>query len=88
MIHIISSEGSDRILRLLFNYQGFYVGGRSIDWTSDNKRICIVGTGKNRFGRVIGVETGADLGEITGVSANLSTVSIRPEKPFKLATGG
>lgn len=38
------------------------MGTKSIDWTSDNKRICVVGSGKNKYGRVISVDTGSDLG--------------------------
>jgi hypothetical protein len=64
------------------------MGGKSIDWTSDNKRICVVGSGKNKFGRVISVDTGTDVGEISAVTSNLTTVSFRPERPYKLAVGG
>lgn len=33
-----------------------------MDWTSDNKRIGIVGAGKGKFGKIIGVETGSEFG--------------------------
>ena len=64
------------------------MGARAMDWTSDNKRICVVGTGKTKYGRVIAVETGTDVGEVNAVTANLSTAAFRPEKPYKLAVGG
>lgn len=45
------------------------MGAKRIDWTSDNKRICIVGAGKSRYGRVISIETGTDVGDISGIVA-------------------
>ena len=69
-------------------FENCYMGCKAIDWTADNKRLCLVGSGKNRFGRVISVDTGTDVGEITGVSAPLTSVSFRPERPYKLAVGG
>lgn len=56
----------------------FYAGARCIDWTSDSKRLCAVGTGKNKFGRVISIDTGIDVGEVSAVTANLTTASFRP----------
>lgn len=66
---LLIHEFSPNKLFLAYTYQGFYVGAKSIDWTSDNKRICVVGSGKTKFGRVALVEAGTDVGEITGVSA-------------------
>lgn len=43
-------------------YDNVFMVAKCMDWTSDNKRLCIVGQGKNKFGRVINVETGTDLG--------------------------
>lgn len=64
------------------------MGARVIDWTSDNKRICVSGSGKNKYGRVVSVDTGSDLGEISAVTANITAVAFRPEKPYKLVVGG
>lgn len=36
-------------------FQLFYAGAKSIDWTSDNKRLCVVGSAKNKYGRVIAI---------------------------------
>lgn len=73
MIHIVHEKN----LVISKTYEGCFAGAKSIDWTSDNKRICIVGSGKNKFGRVINVDTGTDLGEVSAVSANLTTCSFR-----------
>ncbi len=55
-----------------------YTNAKAIDWTADRKRICIVGAGKNNFGRVILVDSGTNAGEISGVSANLTCCHFRP----------
>ena len=54
------------------------MNAKAIDWTSDRKRICVVGAGKNSFGRVVLVDIGTNVGEISGVSANLTCCSFRP----------
>lgn len=59
-----------------------------MDWTADKKRICVVGAGKNNFGRVILVDSGTNAGEISGVSANLTCCHFRPERPYNLALAG
>jgi WD40 repeat protein len=59
-----------------------------MDWTSDNKKLCVVGSGKNKFGKIINVETGVGVGEVSAVVANLTTCSFRPDKPYKLMVGG
>ena len=70
------------------NFEGVYRGAKAIDWTSDEKRICIVGNAKGNFGRIISVDTGTDVGNISAVMASLNSASFRPERPFKLVTGG
>lgn len=48
----------------------------------------MVGSGRNRYGRVVSVDTGTDVGDLTGVTAELTAVSFRPERPFKLCVAG
>lgn len=45
-----------------YSYEGLYAGAKGMDWTSDNKRLCIVGSAKNKYGRIISVDTGTDVG--------------------------
>ena len=54
------------------------MGAKSIDWTADNKKICVVGSGKGKYGRVVSIDTGTDAGDISAVTANLTAVSFRP----------
>jgi WD40 repeat protein len=63
-------------------------GVKALAWTSDSKKIALVGSGKNKFGRVISIDTGTDVGEISGVSATLMTVDVRPCRPFRVVAGG
>ena len=57
-IHEIQPEK----LILCYQYDNAYMGGKDLSWTHDEKKICIVGKGKNRFGKVISVETGTEVG--------------------------
>lgn len=59
-------------------YENFYAGARAIEWSADQKRVCVVGAGKSSFGRVALIESGTNAGEITGVSANLTCCTFRP----------
>lgn len=61
---------------------------KSIDISADKKRVCVVGDGKNQFGRVASLETGVDTGSLTCICASLNSCSFRPERPYKLAVGG
>lgn len=69
---------SDTKISQIKTFEGFYLGAKRIDWTSDNKKICVVGSGRNRYGRVVSVDTGTDVGDLTGVTAELTAVSFRP----------
>lgn len=64
------------------------MGANVIDWTADHKKICVVGSGKTRYGKVVSVDTGTDVGEISGVTSNLTTVAFRPERPYNLCVAG
>jgi WD40 repeat protein len=69
-------------------YEECFPNCKAMDWTADNKKLCVVGAGKNKFGKVLTVETGVSVGELSAVTANLTTCSFRPEKPYKLMVGG
>ncbi len=74
MIH----ELGDKQLFESKKYEDFYPNAKAIDWSADRKRICVVGAGKQMFGRVALVDAGTNAGEITGVSANLTCCTFRP----------
>ena len=53
----------------------------------DSQRIIAVGDGKERFGHCITADSGNSVGEISGHTAQINTVSIRQQRPLRAATG-
>ena len=43
-------------------YENVYLNAKAVDWSADKKRLCIVGSGKNSFGRVFLVDSGTNAG--------------------------
>ncbi|KAK2867929.1 hypothetical protein FQN49_003328 [Arthroderma sp. PD_2] len=68
----------------------FIVSGRINDlaWDGDSQRIIAVGEGKQRFGHCITADSGNTVGEITGHSQVINSVSIRQQRPLRAATAG
>lgn len=60
---------------------------RDIAWSPDDKRIVIVGEGKQNFGRIFIVDTQTTGGEISGANKNINSADVRPTRPFKMASG-
>ncbi|KAF3914764.1 Beta-TrCP [Dactylellina cionopaga] len=65
------------------------ISGRINDlaWDGESKRLIAVGDGKERYGHCISWDTGNSVGEISGHSKIVNTVSIRPVRPYRAATG-
>ncbi|KAM3142087.1 hypothetical protein pb186bvf_005741 [Paramecium bursaria] len=61
---------------------------KDIAWTSDGQRIVVVGEGKTYFAKALLLDTGSSLGEISGVSKNLYSCDVRPQRPYRLVVGG
>jgi WD40 repeat protein len=58
-----------------------------IAWDGDSQRIIAVGQGKERMGHCVSWDSGNTVGEISGHSARINTVSIRQQRPLRAATG-
>ncbi|RFU36166.1 hypothetical protein B7463_g196, partial [Scytalidium lignicola] len=73
------------------NTKGEYpiISGRINDlaWDGDSQRIIAVGDGRERFGHCITADSGNSVGEISGHSAIINSVSIRQQRPLRAATG-
>ena len=54
---IISEPIPDRIIEV-YQYHGVFPSAKYIDWSADRKKICVVGEGKNKFAKVISIDTG------------------------------
>ncbi|KAK0615534.1 Actin-interacting protein 1 [Lasiodiplodia hormozganensis] len=65
------------------------IAGRINDlaWDGDSQRIIAVGEGKERFGHCITWDSGNSVGEISGHSSQINSVSIRQQRPLRAATG-
>ena len=65
------------------------INGRinDIAWDGDSQRLIAVGDGKERFGHCITADSGNSVGEITGHSSQINSVSIRQQRPLRAATG-
>lgn len=65
------------------------IGGRINDlaWDGDSQRIIAVGNGKERFGHCFTADSGNSVGEISGHSSQINSVSIRQQRPLRAATG-
>lgn len=57
-----------------------------IAWDSESKRLIGVGEGKESFGHAFSFDTLSSVGEITGHSKAINSVSIRQERPFRAVT--
>lgn len=78
-------------IRALTVYLGEYhiISGRinDIAWDGDSQRIIAVGDGRERFGHCITADSGNSVGEISGHSSIINSVSIRQQRPLRAATG-
>ncbi|KAH7115237.1 WD repeat-containing protein 2 [Dendryphion nanum] len=65
------------------------IAGRINDlaWDGDSQRIIAVGDGKERFGHCITADSGNSVGEVSGHSSQINTVSIRQQRPLRAVTG-
>ena len=73
------------------NTKGDYhiISGRinDIAWDGDSQRIIAVGDGRERFGHCVTADSGNSVGEISGHSKVINSVSIRQQRPLRAATG-
>ncbi|KAK0058366.1 actin-interacting protein 1 [Biomphalaria pfeifferi] len=60
---------------------------KDLDWTMDNQKLCVVGEGREVFGRAFTFDSGNSVGEITGHSKPINSVSIRQGRPMRIVTG-
>ena len=84
---LISEPLQDKILAV-YQYEGVFANAKYLDWSADKKKVCIVGEGKNKFAKIISIDTGVTAGDIASVTATLNSCSFRPERPYKLVMGG
>ncbi|CAO3671286.1 unnamed protein product [Rhizopus stolonifer] len=57
-----------------------------IAWDGESKRLMAVGEGRERFGHTFTFDTLSSVGEVTGHSKVINSVSIRHQRPFRAVT--
>ncbi|ODV83769.1 hypothetical protein CANARDRAFT_9332 [[Candida] arabinofermentans NRRL YB-2248] len=64
------------------------INGRinDIAWDADSTRVIAVGNGKERYGHCFTADSGNTVGEISGHTAPINAVSIRPCRPYRAVT--
>lgn len=64
------------------------ISGRinAIAWDADSQRIIAVGDGKDKYGHCFTYDSGNSVGEISGHSAPINGVAIKPTRPYRAAT--
>ncbi|CCH45562.1 putative WD repeat-containing protein [Wickerhamomyces ciferrii] len=85
-VKIWDTVGEDLIVK--GEYQ--IINGRinDIAWDADSQRIIAVGNGKERYGHAFTWDSGNTVGEISGHSAQINAVTIKPNRPYRAATVG
>jgi WD repeat-containing protein 1 (actin-interacting protein 1) len=58
-----------------------------LDWDFESKRLIAVGEGKDKFGHAFLFDSASSVGEISGHSKIINSVSIRPGRPLRAVTG-
>jgi WD40 repeat protein len=85
MVRVWDAVGSDMVTKGEYGI----IAGRinDIAWDGDSQRIIAVGEGKERMGHCITWDSGNSVGEISGHSSQINSVSIRQQRPLRAATG-
>lgn len=85
-VRIWSTENADKTIKLEKRVLSKSV--RDLAWTGDSQRVVAVGDGKQEYGAVFAYDMGTNTGEISAHSKEVLTCDSRPERPFRIATGG
>ncbi|RPB19551.1 WD40 repeat-like protein [Terfezia boudieri ATCC MYA-4762] len=83
-IRVWDCVGEDQILKGEFPIISGPIN--DLAWDGESKRIIAVGEGKESWGRCVTFDTGNSVGEVSGHSNPVNSVSIRPVRPYRAAT--
>ncbi|KAJ3410682.1 hypothetical protein HDV05_003479, partial [Chytridiales sp. JEL 0842] len=91
--HYVDTQGTVRIWdatqpEQILKTEVRALSGRINDlaWDFESKRIIAVGEGKDRFGHSFFFDSASSVGEISGHSKAINSVSLRPGRPFRAVT--
>lgn len=71
---------------LKYEYQPISGAVKDIAWSPDNKRIVVVGAGREKFGHVFLWDSGSSVGDVNGHVKAINAVDYRSERPFRIVT--
>ncbi|ODV59135.1 Aip1p [Ascoidea rubescens DSM 1968] len=74
--------------KLILKNEFQIINGRinDIAWDIEGKRIIAVGNGNEKFGHCFTMDSGNSVGEISGHSAQINAVDIKPNRPYRAVT--
>ncbi|CAG5120927.1 unnamed protein product [Candidula unifasciata] len=84
-VRVWDTVNKEHILKIEHNALGGPI--KDLDWTMDSQKLCVVGEGREFFGRVFSFDSGNKVGEIVGHSKSINSVAIRQGRPMKIVTG-
>ncbi|KAI0229936.1 WD40 repeat-like protein, partial [Massospora cicadina] len=61
---------------------------KDVGWDFESNRVLAVGEGRERFGHVFMLDSGASAGEVMGHSQPIAACSFRPARPSRAVTAG
>lgn len=59
-----------------------------LSWTDDSERLAAIGLGSKGYGGAINASTGASIGEVSGHMQPVQSVALKPNRPYRMVTGG
>lgn len=85
LVHVWDVSGEEPSVKNLVQV----ISGRINDlaWDADSARIIAVGAGQERYGHAFTADSGNSVGEISGHSAVINAVAIKPNRPYRAVTG-
>ncbi|XP_059174780.1 WD repeat-containing protein 1-B-like isoform X2 [Physella acuta] len=84
-VRVWDTVNKEHVLKI--EHMGLSGAIKDLDWTMDSQKLCVVGEGREVFGRVFTFDSGNSAGEITGHSKAINTVGVRQGRPMRIATG-
>jgi len=58
-----------------------------LDWSEDSKRIVVCGDGREKYSHAFFMDSGASVGELSGHIKPINSISMKPNRPYRVATG-
>ncbi|KAJ3219180.1 hypothetical protein HK099_004778 [Clydaea vesicula] len=84
-IRIWDTVGSENIIKT--ETKVFSGKINDLDWDFESKRLVAVGEGKDKFGHAFLFDSASSVGEISGHSKVINSVSLNKSRPFRAVTG-